>query len=74
MIYNNPLSGECVQRIVESLQHNNTLQLLRIGNPTGYPNDITERIKLLAEDANKKRGCCECQVKLKVDFVYMAEK
>ena len=65
LIYNNPLSGECVQRIVESLQYNNALQQLRIGNFNG---DIIERIKLSAEEVNRKRECSECQVKLKVDF------
>ena len=65
LIYNNPLSGECVQRIVESLQYNNALQQLRIGNFNG---DIIERIKLSAKEVNRKRECSECQVKLKVDF------
>ena len=60
----NPISGECSQLIVQALQHNNTLQELFL--PSGYSEDVKEKIRLLAEEVNKKRKSRQCQVKLYV--------
>ena len=59
------ISGECAQLIVQALQHNNTLEYLHL--PAGYSEDIKERIRLSADEVNKKRESCQCQVKLYVD-------
>ena len=59
----NPISGECAQLIVQALQHNNTLQLLWLPR---YSDDVKERIRLSAEEVNKKRESRNCQVKLEV--------
>ena len=64
-IYGNRISRECAQLIVEALQHNNTLQLLRLPH---YSNDVEERIRLSAEEVNKKRENCNYQVKLKITY------
>ena len=63
----NPISGECAQLIVQGLQHNNTLQILRLH---WYSEDVKERIRLSAEEVNKKRESHNCQVKLKITFKY----
>ena len=63
-IHHNPISGECAQLIVQALQHNNTLEVLCI--PFGYSKDVKEKVRLLAEEVNKKRQSHQCQVKLNV--------
>ena len=63
MMHNNPISGECAQLIVQALQYNNYLQHLWLPK---YSKDVQKRIRLLAEEVNKKRESCECQVKLSV--------
>ena len=63
-MYGNPISKECAQLIVQALQHNNTLQLLIL--PLDHPEYIKERIKLSAEEVNKKRENRGCRVKLEV--------
>ena len=65
-MYNNPISGECAQLIVQALLHNNTLEYL--GLNYGYPQDVKERIKLLAEEVNNKRENCGCQTNLQLNF------
>ena len=62
MVYN-PISGECALLIVQALRHNNTLQQLHLNND--YPRDVEERIRLSAEEVNKKR-----QVMLNIVFDY----
>ena len=62
---NNPISRECAQLIVQALQHNNTLQLLRLPS---YSDDIVKRIRLSAEEVNKKRESRNCQVKLYINW------
>ena len=59
-MFNNPISGECAQLIVEALQHNSTLLLLYLPQ---YSDDIKKRIRLSAEEVNKKR---QSHMKLKV--------
>ena len=59
----NRISGECAQLIVEALQHNNTLQLLDL---PFYSGDVKERIRLSAEEVNKKRENRNCEVKLMI--------
>ena len=61
----NPISGECAQLIVQALQHNNTLQQLEL---RWYSLDFKERIRLSAEEVNKKRESRNCQVKLEITF------
>ena len=51
-MYDNPISGECAQLIVQAFQHNNTLQILLLPS---YSDDIEKRIRLSAEEVNKKR-------------------
>ena len=65
-IYDNPISGQCAHFIIQALQFNNTLQLIYFNHD--YPDDIMERIMLAAEEVNKKRETCNCQVKLKLKF------
>ena len=64
-MYDNSISGECAQLIVEALQHNDTLQLLRLPR---YSDDVKDRIRLSAEEINKKRESRKCQVKLEIKF------
>ena len=66
---NNPISGECAQLIVQALQHNDTLQLLYL--PFGYPENINEKIRLLATEINEKRESHGCEVKLKIKFTFL---
>ena len=60
----NRISGECAELIVQALQHNNTLQKLKL--PYYYDDKVKKRIRLSAEEVNKKRESHECQVKLKI--------
>ena len=63
-LYNNPLTGEAIVNIVNSLKgNNNTLELLRL--PT-CPEDINKRICCLQEVINEKRESQGCQVKLRI--------
>ena len=64
-MYHNPISGEYAQLITRALYDNSTLQLLSL--PL-YPQDIKEKIRLTAEEVNKKRESRECQVKLEIKF------
>ena len=65
-MYHNPISGECAQLIVQALQHNSSLQ--HLGLQYDYPEDVKEKIGILAEEVNKKRESRECQVKLRLNF------
>ena len=49
---NNPISGECAQLIVQALQHNSSLQELRI--PYMYTEDDKKRIRLSADKIIRK--------------------
>jgi len=62
-MYGNPTSGECAQLMVEALHHNNTLQLLYL---PFYSGDVRKRIRLSAEEVDKKRESRNCQVKLMI--------
>ena len=62
----NPISGECALLIIRALQHNNTLQYLRL--PHGYSKDVKKSIRLSTEEVNKKRESQQCQVKLIVYY------
>ena len=64
-MYDNHISKECAQLIVEALQHSDTLQLLWLPR---YSDDVEERIRLSAEEVNKKRESRNCQVKLELIF------
>ena len=64
-MHDNPISEKCAQLIVESLQHNHTLQILWLPY---YPEDAMKRIRLLVEEVNKKRESRECQVKLNIIY------
>ena len=65
-MYKNPISGECAQLIVQALQYNNTLQLLRLNY--GYHDDAKGKIRSLEEEINKKRKTHGCLVKLEIRF------
>ena len=64
-MYRNPISGKCAQLIVQALQYNNTLQELML---PWYYYDVKEKIRLSAEEVNKKRESRNCQVKLKIPY------
>ena len=66
-MYDNSISGECAQLIVQALRHNNTLQRLWLPR---YSDDVKERIRLSAEEVNKKRESRNCQVNLNITFWY----
>ena len=63
-MHGNQISSKCAQQIVQALQHNNALQKLRL--PFKYSEDVKRRIISSAEEINKKRKSCGCQVKLTV--------
>ena len=65
IMQHNPISGECAQLIVQALQHNNTLQELCLPD---YSDDVKEKIRLSAEEVNKKRESRNCQAKLEITF------
>ena len=64
-MWGNPISGECAQLIVQALQHNNTLQKLWFPS---YSDGVQKRIRLSAEEINKKRKNHNCQVKLEITY------
>ena len=57
----NPISGEYAQCIVSAIQHNHTLEWLRLSCT-----DIKGSIKLLVNETNTKRESRGCKVKLRV--------
>ena len=65
-MYDNPISGEFAQLIVQALQHNNTLRVLYLNK--GYSYYVKENIRLLQEEVNKRRITHECHVELVIDF------
>ena len=65
-MYDNPISGECAQLIVQALQYNNTLQLLHLNY--GYQHDVKGMIRSLEEEINKKRKTHGCLVKLEISL------
>ena len=65
----NRISGECAQIIAQALQHNNILQKLKFFDY--FDDHIKKRIKLSAEEVNKKRESRQCQVKLKITFSWI---
>ena len=64
MYSNRRLNSEAIVNIVQCLEVNNTLQILRL---PGCPQAIQENIRSLQEVVNKKRESRGCQVKLKID-------
>ena len=67
----NPISGGCAQLIVEALQCNSTLQELYL--PL-YSDDVMKKIRLLAEEVNKKRESSNGQVKLEIKSHFIGKK
>ena len=67
-MYKNPISGECLQLIVQALQYNNTLQLIHLNY--GYYDDVKGKIRSLVEEINKKRKTHGCLVKFNIIFGY----
>ena len=49
----NPISSEAIEIILEALQFNNTLEILRLPD---YPDDVKTNIKSIEEKLNKVRG------------------
>ena len=64
-MHGNPLTGEAIVNIVNSLKGNNTLS--RLWLPI-YPEDIKKIISSLQEVINEKRESRECQVKLIISY------
>ena len=62
-MYYNPLSSEAIVTIVQCLEANDTLQLIRLPD---CPQ--AENIRSLQEVVNNKRASRGCQVKLEIDF------
>ena len=62
-MWDNPISGEAILPIVQALQTNNTLELLRLPN---YPKDIKKSITSIQTTINCNRKCHNA--KLKVEF------
>ena len=60
-MYHNPLTGEALVNIVNSLKGNNTLKVLWVHNCS---EDIKKRISCLQEIVNEKRESRGVQVKL----------
>ena len=65
-MYRNPLTGEAIVNIVNSLKVNNTLALLGVPK---CPEDIKKTISSLQEVINKNRESRGCQVKLEIDYM-----
>jgi len=63
-MYNNKnISAVAAQRIVQALQHNDTLQELALSD---YNEDVEERIRALQEEVIKKRRNRGCQTQLSI--------
>ena len=67
-MYDNPLSSEAIVNIVQCLESNDTLQLIRLPK---CPQATKENILSLKEAVNNKRASRGCQVKLEVKFNYV---
>ena len=65
-MYNNPLTGEAIVKIVDGLKGNVTLGLL--GLPA-CPEDFEKRVSSLQEAINGKRESQGCKVKLKINYL-----
>ena len=59
------ISGETAQHLAQALQHNNTLQGLRLPS---YAEDVKKIIRLLVEEVNEKRESRGCQTKLNIYY------
>ena len=64
-IYNNPITIKGVEKLLQALQTNTTLNFL--GLPK-YSDDIINRIKLLETAINNKREQCNCSEELKITY------
>jgi len=64
-MWDNPISAEAILPIVQALEGNNTLELLRLPS---YSKDIETTINSLVKAINSKREKQACCVKLKVEF------
>ena len=65
-MYGNPLTSGPIVSIVNSLEGNNTLELLWLPM---YPEDVQKRISFVQEVINEKRESQGCQVKLIIDYL-----
>ena len=61
----NLISAEAIELILQALQFNNTLKMLRLPD---YPDDVKTNIKLKEENINKIRKSYGCHVKLFIGF------
>ena len=61
----NPISAEAIELILEALQFNNTLKILRIPD---YPDNVKTNIKLTEEKLNKMKRNHEFHIKFFMDF------
>ena len=65
-MYNNEISAEAAQQLVQAIKRNNTLQLLYLPS---YTEDVEKRIRSLQKEVNKKRENRGCQRKLDITFL-----
>ena len=63
-MYNNKISAEAAQRLVQTIKKNNTLQKLQLPS---YSEDVERRIRSLLEEVNKNRESRGCQTKLYIN-------
>ena len=67
-MFSNLISGECAELIIQALQHNSALNKLVL--PL-YSEGIKQKIRLVADEVNKRRESRECLrlVKLKITLI-----
>ena len=63
--YNDKISANAAEHLVQALQYNSKLQVLAL--PI-YDEDVKKRIRSMQKDINKNRESRGCQVKLSIDY------
>ena len=66
LMSSNPISSEGANKIIDSLFSNDVLSTLWL---PGYPNGVTNAMKLKLENINEKRGRKENQTEMNIKFV-----
>ena len=67
-MYDNPITGQASQLILDALKNNDTLEELSLPS---YPEDIEKEIRSLEQVVNEKRRRRGCDVKLIVMFLWL---
>jgi len=65
MMYDNKISAEAAQKLVQAIQNNNTLELLML------PSYVEKRIRSLQVEVSKNRESRRCLTKLNIVFVQL---